>query len=66
VPGEGRRPLGPGTFDHSSLDAPPARDTARRALGGEAFEAAYRRGRGLSYAGALALAEDSAQPSASR
>ncbi len=45
-----------GTFDFSSLDAPPARDTARRVLGGEAFEAAYQRGRELPYDDALVLA----------
>jgi predicted ATPase len=51
-----------GAFDHSSLDAPPARDGAREALGGGAFEAAYQRGRELGYAEALALAEDWIQP----
>jgi predicted ATPase/DNA-binding SARP family transcriptional activator len=50
-----------GAFDHSSLDAPAARDGARAALGGEAFEAAYRRGRGLGFERALALAEDAAR-----
>jgi predicted ATPase/DNA-binding SARP family transcriptional activator len=54
-----------GAFDHGSLDAPGARDTARQVLGGEAFETAYQRGRGLDYSGALALAEDSARSSAS-
>jgi ATP/maltotriose-dependent transcriptional regulator MalT len=54
-----------GAFDHSSLDAPAARDAARQALGGTAFEAAYRRGGELSYEDALALAEDSARYSAS-
>jgi predicted ATPase/DNA-binding SARP family transcriptional activator len=51
-----------GAFDHSSLDAPQARDGAREALGAEAFEAAYQRGRELGYAEALALAEDPARP----
>jgi predicted ATPase/DNA-binding SARP family transcriptional activator len=55
-----------GAIDRSSLDAPEARDSARERLGGDAFEAAYQRGRGLSYEEALALAEDSAQSSASR
>ena len=50
-----------GAFDHSSLDAPQARDGAREALGAEAFEAAYQRGRELGYAEALALAEDPAR-----
>jgi hypothetical protein len=49
-----------GAFDHSSLDAPEARDTARQALGTMAFDAAYQRGRELSYEEALAVAEDSA------
>jgi predicted ATPase/DNA-binding SARP family transcriptional activator len=48
-----------GAFDHSSLDAPAARDGARETLDAEAFEAAYQRGRELGYAEALALAEDS-------
>ena len=51
-----------GAFDHSSLDAPQARDTAREALGAGAFEASYQRGRELGYAEALALAERSIQP----
>ena len=54
-----------GAFDHGSLDAPGARDTARQVLGGDGFEAAYQRGRDLDYSGALALAEDSARSSAS-
>jgi predicted ATPase/DNA-binding SARP family transcriptional activator len=45
-----------GVFDHSSLDAPAARDGARRALGDPAFDAAYQRGRALSYEDVLALA----------
>jgi non-specific serine/threonine protein kinase len=54
-----------GAFDHSSLDAPPARDTARQTLGDADFEAAYQRGRDLGYEDALALAEDVARSSAS-
>jgi tetratricopeptide (TPR) repeat protein len=54
-----------GAFDHSNLDAVPARDGARETLGAEAFEAAYQRGRELGYAEALALAEDAARPSPS-
>jgi predicted ATPase/DNA-binding SARP family transcriptional activator len=54
-----------GVFDHSSLDAPAARDAARRVLGDAAFDEAYRRGRELGYPDALALAEDSVQSSAS-
>jgi len=53
-----------GAFDHSSLDAPAARDGAREALGAEVFEAAYQRGRELGYAEALALAEDSVKSAA--
>jgi predicted ATPase len=53
-----------GAFDHSSLDAPAARDTARQVLGGTAFAAVYQRGRELSYDDALVLAEDSARSSA--
>ena len=53
-----------GAFDHSSLDAPHARDGARETLGAGAFEAAYQRGRELGYAEALALAERSIQPPA--
>jgi ATP/maltotriose-dependent transcriptional regulator MalT len=53
-----------GAFDHASLDAPGARDTARQVLG-EAFEAVYQRGRELGYSEALALAEDSVRSSAS-
>jgi hypothetical protein len=48
-----------GAFDHSSLDAPQVRDTARDTLGGEEFDAAYQRGRDLSYEDALAFAKDS-------
>jgi predicted ATPase/DNA-binding SARP family transcriptional activator len=53
-----------GAFDHSSLDAPQARDTARQSFGVQAFEAAYQRGRELNYEDALALAEGSARSSA--
>jgi hypothetical protein len=55
-----------GAFDHSSLDAPQARDTARQTLGGQAFEQAYRRGRELGYDEALALAEETARSSSER
>ena len=54
-----------GAFDHSSVDAPAARDAARQMLGDAVFEAAYQRGLDLGYADALALAEDWAQSSAS-
>jgi len=54
-----------GAFDQSSLDAPRARDTARRALGEAGFEAAYQRGRGLGHEEAFALAEDAVGSSAS-
>jgi tetratricopeptide (TPR) repeat protein len=49
-----------GVFDRSSVDAPQARDTARQILGDAAFEAAYQRGRALSYSEAVTLAEASA------
>ena len=55
-----------GAFDHSNLEAPQARDTARRTLGGQAFERAYRRGRELGYDEALALAEETAGTSQER
>jgi hypothetical protein len=55
-----------GAFDHSSLEAPAARDTARQTLGDAAFEAAYQRGRQLGYEDALAFAEDSARSFANR
>ncbi len=45
-----------GAFDHGSLDAPRVAENARRALGDDTFDAAYRRGRALSYDDALALA----------
>jgi tetratricopeptide (TPR) repeat protein len=45
-----------GAFDHGSLDAPRVRKSARHTLGGDAFDAAYRRGRALSYDDALAFA----------
>jgi len=54
-----------GAFDHSSLDAPEARDTARQRLGEADFDAAYQRGREMPREKALALAEDWFQPSAS-
>jgi hypothetical protein len=54
-----------GAFDHSSLDAPQARDTARERLGQAGFDSAYQRGRDMSRDKALALAEDWFQPSAS-
>jgi hypothetical protein len=54
-----------GAFDHSSLEAPEARDTARQALGEAGFEAAYQRGRGLGHEQAIALAEDAVGSSAS-
>ena len=54
-----------GAFDHSSLDAPAARDTARKRLGEADFDDAYQRGRDLGRPEAVALAEGWAQPSAS-
>jgi predicted ATPase/DNA-binding SARP family transcriptional activator len=54
-----------GAFDHSSLDAPEARDTARQRLGEADFDAAYQRGRHMPRDKALALAEGWFQPSAS-
>jgi tetratricopeptide (TPR) repeat protein len=54
-----------GAFDHSSLDAPEARDTARQRLGEADFDPAYQRGRDMPREEALALAEDWFQPSAS-
>jgi hypothetical protein len=54
-----------GAFDHSSLDAPEARDTARQMLGEAGLEAAYQRGRGLGAEEAVALAEDTVGFSAS-
>jgi predicted ATPase len=50
-----------GAFDHSSLDAPGAGNAARQVLGDTGFEAAYQRGRDLSYDEAMAFAEDSAR-----
>jgi hypothetical protein len=47
-----------GAFDESSLDAPAARTAAGDALGCDAFDAAYRRGRELGYDDALALASE--------
>jgi hypothetical protein len=46
-----------GAFDESSLDAPAAREAAGRRAGGDAFEAAYQRGRELSRDDAVALAQ---------
>jgi tetratricopeptide (TPR) repeat protein len=54
-----------GAFDHSSLEAPQTRDTARRTLGEAAFDAAYQRGRGLGHEEAFTLAEDTVGSSAS-
>jgi hypothetical protein len=54
-----------GAFDHSSLDAPEAREAARQRLGGADFDAAYQRGRSLPRDKALALAEGWFQPPAS-
>jgi len=54
-----------GAFDHSSLDAPEARDAARQRLGQADFDAAYQRGRDMPREKALALAEGWFQPSAS-
>ena len=45
-----------GAFDHGSLDAPAAREGARRALGDGGFDAAYERGRALGYEQAVAFA----------
>jgi predicted ATPase/DNA-binding SARP family transcriptional activator len=45
-----------GAFDHGSLDAPAAREEARRALGDGGFGAAYERGRALGCDEAVALA----------
>ncbi len=45
-----------GAFDEGSLDAPRARDAARRQLGEAAFVAAYERGRALGHPEAVALA----------
>lgn len=45
-----------GAFDEGSLDAPRARDAARRQLGEAAFVAAYERGRALGHTEAVALA----------
>jgi hypothetical protein len=45
-----------GAFDEGSLDAPRAREAARRQLGEAAFAAAYKRGRALAHDEAVALA----------
>ena len=47
-----------GAFDESSPDAPPARDAARTALGGQAYLAAYASARDLGYEQAVALARE--------
>jgi predicted ATPase/DNA-binding SARP family transcriptional activator len=46
-----------GAFDEASLDAPAVRESARRALGASAFDAAYASGRELGHEEAVALAE---------
>jgi hypothetical protein len=51
-----------GSFDESSPDAPAVRAAAREVLGGEAFDAAYDQGRGLSQAEAVALVRDLLAP----
>ena len=45
-----------GAFDESSLDAPAAREAARRALGDQAFRTAYESSRDVGYEAAIALA----------
>jgi predicted ATPase/DNA-binding SARP family transcriptional activator len=45
-----------GAFDHSSLDAPATRDTARGTLGEAAFESAYHRGQALGIQEAVEFA----------
>jgi hypothetical protein len=45
-----------GAFDESSPDAPGVRVASREVLGDDAFDAAYQRGRGLGFEGAVALA----------
>jgi predicted ATPase/DNA-binding SARP family transcriptional activator len=45
-----------GIFDESSLDALAVRDTARAALGREAFDEAFRQGGALGYADGMELA----------
>jgi hypothetical protein len=47
-----------GAFDEGSPDAPGARAAARAQLGGEAFQAAYQRGRDLDHEAVLALVRD--------
>jgi hypothetical protein len=51
-----------GVLDRSSLDAPQAMDTAHQVLGDAAFEAAYQRGRALSYEDAVTFADDTVRP----
>jgi hypothetical protein len=47
-----------GAFDESSLDAPPAREAAREALGPQAFQAAYESTLASTYESALTLARE--------
>jgi predicted ATPase/DNA-binding SARP family transcriptional activator len=47
-----------GAFDESSLDAPPAREAARAALGPRAYLAAYAASRDLGYEQAVTLARE--------
>jgi hypothetical protein len=47
-----------GGFDEGGLDGPGARRTAREVLGLAGFEAAYQRGRDLSFSEGLRLAAD--------
>jgi predicted ATPase len=54
-----------GAFDHSSLDAPAARDAARERLGQADFDGAYQRGRSMARDKVLTLAEGWFRPSAS-
>jgi predicted ATPase/DNA-binding SARP family transcriptional activator len=57
-----------GAFDESSLDAPGARDAARRLLGTASFTAAFDSAGGLGYQEAVAAAREAlaAQPAACR
>jgi hypothetical protein len=48
-----------GAVDHSSLDAPGIRDSAKEQLSEDAFDAAYRRGLGMPYDEALGFASAS-------
>jgi predicted ATPase/DNA-binding SARP family transcriptional activator len=47
-----------GTFDESSLDAPPTREAAKAALGTQAYESAYQRGRRHTFQTASTLAAE--------